>query len=1298
MRKYFKRSLSLLLSFALMLGFIVIFPPSANAASNEESIYNFCISEMGLNSAAACGVLANIKNESNFNPNAVGDGGTSYGICQWHASRYTNLKNYCSQIGYSYTSLTGQLYFLQHELSGSYSYIYDYLKGVSNNENGAYDAGYTWCYEFERPANKGSVSVTRGNLAKNTYWPVYGGNIPDPFVVDKNYPTTITAKPAATSGKITIYNSNLSAYSHDTRYIDWDDLCTINAVYTNGYCNVTYPSGNSTHTEYAKTSDFIPNGVSPYVWRPDSKMNTYVRSDMSTVFGSISSVDSCTVVGKSGNKLQLIYPLDSGGYKLGWVDVTVIPPSDFPTPMIGYTASSSNIYAHASLDSMGDTYGQIYTGDRCTLTSVSVSGGWIYVTYPLDGGGSKSGYVYLNDFVPDSSRLTHFYETTVTQQTDAYRKSNMATSLGWVSVGDVITVVGKSGNKLQVLYPVDDQYGGGYKIAWIYNTYIKKNLTGISVTSQPSKTTYLESENLSTSGLVITASYDDGSTVNVTGSCSFSGYDSTPGVKTVTVTFNGKQTAFTVNVKSKSPTELSITSLPNKTDYQVGDTPDFNGLTVKAKYDNGTEENVFDYDLQYDDDITSSTGSKDITVKYFYNDTVVSASFKINVIKSNEVYVSAISVNSLPNKTTYKIGESFNSTGLSIKVEYSNGDSEIISTGFELKGFNSFSSGKMTITVSYKTKQTTFSVTVSDEVDENAPLISLNDTSAVLNDSFVVDLSITNNPGITALQVEIEFDEDVLELKKVSHKNLFENISTGGQSLTSPYKISWFSQSSKNETANGIFAQLEFKFKENVTVENTTITICYDEENIFDTEFNNISFQTRNSVVSLNKVKYGDVNDDKTINMKDIVLLQQYLNKYQVTINQEASDIFYDSKINMKDIAVLQQYLNGYDVTLGKPSGVESNDTYTSFVYGSSELGRDLVCHAFTPKQYNDTVLLNFAIHGFEDEYDHDGQVLVDNANKLIEYYKANPDKLGSTRLLIIPSANPDGLIDGYDNDAFGRCNANGIDLNRDFDANYISQSTPRYYTPSAFSASESRALRDLVLEYSPSVVLDIHGWLDETIGDYEIGQIFEEEMDLQHYVGFTNYNARGYFANWAHQQGALGLLVELKSANNVQYEKLVTSINRILNKDYEYSDTDSRFSEFESIECYTLTKDRSDTFKYFDKPYSAASYIDGKTDLVTIFKVYDNGWVKCQYPIVNGYKTAYCKLEAFIDADNLLDEFYEYSVSANTSVYKRSDLGESFGTVYPTDKITVIAETESALQIIYPLDNGGYKMGWIQK
>ena len=96
---------------------------------------------------------------------------TSYGICQWHADRWTNLKNYCNKNGYSWTTLNGQLNYLKYELStNQYNYIYRYLKGVSNDANGAYNAGYYWCYKFEVPQYRAQKSITRGNSAKNTYW------------------------------------------------------------------------------------------------------------------------------------------------------------------------------------------------------------------------------------------------------------------------------------------------------------------------------------------------------------------------------------------------------------------------------------------------------------------------------------------------------------------------------------------------------------------------------------------------------------------------------------------------------------------------------------------------------------------------------------------------------------------------------------------------------------------------------------------------------------------------------------------------------------------------------------------------------------------------------------------------------------------------------------------------------------------------------------------------------------------------------------------------------------------------
>lgn len=148
---------------------------SAQANSNAQTIFDFLVNDMSLNSAAACGVLANIECESDFNPTLYGDGGSSYGICQWNGSRFTNLRNYCNNNGYSWSSLNGQLNYLRYELTYNKSdtgYILDRLI-VDNTAAGAYTAGYNWCYYFERPANKAVKSENRGNMAKDEYWPEY---------------------------------------------------------------------------------------------------------------------------------------------------------------------------------------------------------------------------------------------------------------------------------------------------------------------------------------------------------------------------------------------------------------------------------------------------------------------------------------------------------------------------------------------------------------------------------------------------------------------------------------------------------------------------------------------------------------------------------------------------------------------------------------------------------------------------------------------------------------------------------------------------------------------------------------------------------------------------------------------------------------------------------------------------------------------------------------------------------------------------------------------------------------------
>lgn len=150
---------------------------SSGKYSNEQLIYIYAVKKMGYNPAAAAGLLANIKVESGFKPTASGDSGSSYGICQWHAARKTRLINWCESKGADYTTLAAQLAFLQYELETYYPAVHKYMKNVENSAQGAYDAGYYFCYNFEAPANKAGKSASRGSSAMNTYYPKYANYI-----------------------------------------------------------------------------------------------------------------------------------------------------------------------------------------------------------------------------------------------------------------------------------------------------------------------------------------------------------------------------------------------------------------------------------------------------------------------------------------------------------------------------------------------------------------------------------------------------------------------------------------------------------------------------------------------------------------------------------------------------------------------------------------------------------------------------------------------------------------------------------------------------------------------------------------------------------------------------------------------------------------------------------------------------------------------------------------------------------------------------------------------------------------
>ncbi|MBQ1532438.1 MAG: RluA family pseudouridine synthase [Solobacterium sp.] len=123
-------------------------------------IYLFLTSDMGLNRAAACGILANMARESGFNPTAD-NSGLYHGLCQWGGGRLSNLYSWCWQNGYDPETIEGQVHFLELELNGSYRGVLEQLRAIENTADGAYHAAAVFEMQFE-----GSPGLHEGTCAQ----------------------------------------------------------------------------------------------------------------------------------------------------------------------------------------------------------------------------------------------------------------------------------------------------------------------------------------------------------------------------------------------------------------------------------------------------------------------------------------------------------------------------------------------------------------------------------------------------------------------------------------------------------------------------------------------------------------------------------------------------------------------------------------------------------------------------------------------------------------------------------------------------------------------------------------------------------------------------------------------------------------------------------------------------------------------------------------------------------------------------------------------------------------------------
>ena len=333
--------------------------------------------------------------------------------------------------------------------------------------------------------------------------------------------------------------------------------------------------------------------------------------------------------------------------------------------------TKTNYYVGDTLNTAGLTLKAAYNngttqtitgGFTCTPTALSTAGAQtVTVNY---GGKTATFTVNVQDVtlsgiaIASNPTKTSYYvgdtlDTTGLKLTATYSNGTTQTITG----GFTCTPTALSTAGVQT---VTVNYGG--KTATFAVNVQDVTLSGIAIASNPSKVNYFVGDTLDTTGLKLTATYNNGTTQTITSgfTCDVSTL-STAGAQTVTVNYGGKTATFNVNVQDVTLSGIAIASNPTKTSYFVGDTLDTTGLKLTATYSNGTTQTITG-GFTCTPTALSTAGAQTVTVSYGGK----TATFTVNVELSVPPFITltfdptdgVLDLADMPEKTVYP-GEAY---------------------------------------------------------------------------------------------------------------------------------------------------------------------------------------------------------------------------------------------------------------------------------------------------------------------------------------------------------------------------------------------------------------------------------------------------------------------------------------------------------------------------------------------------------------------------------------------------------------------------------------------------------------
>lgn len=225
----------------------------------------------------------------------------------------------------------------------------------------------------------------------------------------------------------------------------------------------------------------------------------------------------------------------------------------------------------------------VWTGDNVSMVLDKAEG--VMAANSYLGGTDGHTRVYQNQklsFIP--GRNVEISSILLTSTDNTYANKDMKWTNANVSVANsVISVTPK--DKSSVVFVVFDYATRFTRVVVTYS--VTKTLTSVSLSGTYPTTFYVD-DAFSHEGIVVTASFDDNSTADVTQNASFSVPDmSSTGTKTVTVNYGGQTAEYTIVVNEKPSYYISFSengTISEPVEYVRGETIVFPEITPPEGY------------------------------------------------------------------------------------------------------------------------------------------------------------------------------------------------------------------------------------------------------------------------------------------------------------------------------------------------------------------------------------------------------------------------------------------------------------------------------------------------------------------------------------------------------------------------------------------------------------------------------------------------------------------------------------------------------------------------------------------